>query len=128
MSIGLDKMNYQRYLCLELGYEQMIYYYCPILYAIHDLPEEDIIVPKLLRLTAVSLTPKGIYLLDNGINMIIRFTKDANNELAKQLFGCGKIEAEDLISPEVILIFTIECIKSYGRKQRICDASIKHCG
>lgn len=106
VSIGLDRTNYERYLCLELGYEQMLYHYWPLLYPIHDLVDaevsEDIKLPTPLRLTSNSLVSKGVYLLDNGTNIFIRFNKGSDSSLSKQLFGYGKTEAENLISPEVI--------------------------
>ena len=117
MSVKLDTTNYHRYLSMELGYNQMLYYYMSVLYRIDDIELSDagrmingnLILPSPLNLTMNVLTEEGIYLLDNGINIFIRFSKDAHNALSQILFGCEKVEAEKLIAPEVIMELILVC-------------------
>ena len=102
MNVALDNVNYYRYLCLELSYKQVMYFFFPLLYSIYDIIKEtgEIILPQPLNLSVKSLTSNGIYLLDNGIDIFIWIGKDV--EICEEIFGCNKAEIEYLISPEVL--------------------------
>lgn len=107
----MDKVNYERYLLLELSYEQILYWCFPVLYPIHNLPDTMNLVdehavkktklPSPINLSLKSLSNEGVYLLDNGINIFMWFGDSCSESFVTDLFSCKKIEVEHIKCPEV---------------------------
>jgi protein transport protein SEC24 len=74
----------------------------PNLFPLHNMPSEcgqrdsyGVVVPGAVRLTIGSLDASGIYLLDDGIKMLIWVGVAANPALVHQLFGLKSLDGVD---------------------------------
>ncbi len=87
----------------------MIYLFFPLLYPLHTIldsscgtpdPDGNIRFPPILNLTAKSLEQNGIYILDNGLTILIWVGPESDPGLSKALFDCEREYVEHVVTPE----------------------------
>ncbi len=109
-NVALDLANCMRHRVLDVGWPLTLYAFCPLLYALHTLLEEDcgieeangqVRLPESLPLTMSSLDASGIYLLDDGLTTLIWIGSRCPSSCYEELFTCGSTANLVLIAAEV---------------------------
>eukprot|EP01134_Creolimax_fragrantissima_P003449 CFRG3449T1 len=91
----LDQRADAHNLIKTLPLQYLCRYFCPRLYALHQMPEDagtmgqdgNIILPPTLPLTAERLSRDGVYLIESGISMYIWVAKEVSSDVLMALFN-----------------------------------------
>jgi protein transport protein SEC24 len=118
--IRIDERAFYHQLALNMDLEEAKVFVYPRLFSLHDMPpeaglpaddgieDESLVVgpfkiklPYILNLSHERLSSEGVYLLENGFEMIMRVGRNTSSAILQSLFGIPSIDGVDLMSLEL---------------------------
>lgn len=116
--ITCDDRSCAMYRALAAGVELSVAYTYPRLLPLHELPRE----PRPLRASIDKMVDAGVYLLENGVHMLLWVGSAASAEFVRDVFGVASAQQVDTQVAELPALPTAasEAVRALVDEARVC--------
>jgi protein transport protein SEC24 len=104
--LSIDHKSAMMWTTMGLGPVKTLPLLYPHLYQLHDLHPDGTALPGLMRCTGKKVSENGVYLIENGVSMVIWVGSRVSNEFVSQVFGVG---SQAQIDPESVSEYYCFC-------------------
>jgi len=100
--LGCDDRAYHMSCVSSMDVASSVVYFYPKLLALHNLNPDETAVPEQIRCTMEKLKDDGVYLLDNGMHMLLYVGITANPAFIQDVFGVSTAAQIDIDKTKLV--------------------------
>merc|ERR1719221_2344066 len=100
--LGCDDRAYHMSCVSSMDVASSVVYFYPKLQALHTLNPEETVVPEQIRCTVEKLKDDGVYILDNGMHMLLYVGITANPAFIQDVFGVSTAAQIDIDKTKLV--------------------------
>jgi len=94
--LGCDDRAFAMSCVSSMDVTSSVIYFYPRLFALHDLIPEETHIPNQIRCTTEKIRDDGVYLLENGVHMLMFVGLATNPAWIQDVFGCATAAQIDI--------------------------------
>merc|ERR1711953_130401 len=100
--LGCDDRAYHMSCVSSMDVASSVVYFYPKLLALHNLNPDETTVPEQIRCTVEKLKDDGVYILDNGMHMLLYVGITANPAFIQDVFGVSTAAQIDIDKTKLV--------------------------